>query len=83
MYIYTLRKIILLFIIKFLNFTAKRWMKGGERHRGARGRGRGRGESRGGWRKNSRGGNRGYNRGGSGRGNRKGQNINLHFTCYY
>jgi len=82
---YTLRKIVLLFIIKFLNFTAKRWMKGGARHRGARGRGRGRGESRGSWRKNSQGGNRGNSRKGSGRDNRRGftHNINLNFTCYY
>jgi len=66
---YTLHEIVSLFIIKFFNFTAKRWMKGGARHSGACG------DSRGGWRRNSRGDSRGNSFGGSNRGNRRG-NIN-------
>jgi len=87
---YTLHEIVSLFIIKFFNFTAKRWMKGGARHRGSRGGGRGdsrggwRRDSRGGWRGDSRGGWRRNSRGGSSRGNRRGniQNIEFNFNCY-
>jgi len=79
---YTLHEIVSFFIIKFFNFTVKRWMKGEARHRGARGGGRG--DSRGGWRRDSRGDWRRNSRGGSGRGNRRGntQNIEFNFNCY-